>query len=274
MQTSLISDTEDWCVTDRLDSRLKWKIIIGREKGLGLDHRNTPQSVHDLGVTLHSLEKYREAENMHRRALVVREKTLGRDHRDTLQSARDLAGREKPLGIDHRDPLLSVNNVGTTLCGQRKYGEAEDMHRRALEGREKTLGLDHRDMLLSVRNLGVALHFQEKYSEAENMHRRALAGREKTVGIDHRDTLQSANNLDSAWPMKVRPDHRDTLQSANNLIVTLHCQGKYKEAEFMYRRAVTGADSSRARPSSESKNLSPPLDVSLCPGHDGLDVAS
>ncbi|PWW78996.1 hypothetical protein C7212DRAFT_24945, partial [Tuber magnatum] len=48
-----------------------------------------------------------------------------------------LPGRERAPGRDHPDTLQSVNELGTMLHRQGKYGEAEIMHQRALVGREK-----------------------------------------------------------------------------------------------------------------------------------------
>ena len=62
------------------------------------------------------------------------------------------------------------------LDNQRKYKEAEAMHRRALGGCEEVLGHEHPNTLTSISNLGNVLSSQRKYEEADAMHRRAFEG--------------------------------------------------------------------------------------------------
>jgi tetratricopeptide (TPR) repeat protein len=91
-------------------------------KVLGTGHPDTLTSVSNLALVLRDQGKYKEAEEMHRRAL---------------------EGKEKVLGTEHPYTLISVNNLASVLQDQGKYEEAEEMNRRALEGREKVLGLEH-----------------------------------------------------------------------------------------------------------------------------------
>ncbi|KAF3020305.1 hypothetical protein E8E14_013529 [Neopestalotiopsis sp. 37M] len=187
------------------------------------------------------LGKYKEAEQMNRRAL---------------------NGREKALDKDHPDTLISINNLASALQYQGRYEEAEQMNRRALDGREKVLGKDHPDTLLSVDNLALVLNNLGKYEEAEKMNRRALDGQEKVHGKNHPDTLTSVSNLAlvlgnlgkyeeaekinrralGGYEKALGKDHPSTLTSIHNLAGVLRGQGRYEEAEQMFRRAVSGSE--------------------------------
>ncbi|KAJ5692033.1 Tetratricopeptide-like helical [Penicillium macrosclerotiorum] len=211
--------------------------LEGREKVLGLDHKDTLFSIYWLGRCLYQQGQYEEAEPLFRQALEGREKVLGLDHKDTLSSIHDfglclfeqdkneeaeslfrraLEGREKVLGLDHKDTLFSIYCLGCCLYQQGQYKEAESLFRRALEGREKVLRLDHKDTLFSICWLGHCLFEQGQYQEAEPLFRQALEGREKVLGLDHEDTLPSIY-----W-----------------LSLCLFKQGQYQEAEPLFRQAL------------------------------------
>ncbi|KAF3389938.1 Nephrocystin-3 [Talaromyces pinophilus] len=177
-------------------------------------------------------------------------------------AVRAMRVREKVLGIDHPDTLTSINNLGSVLRSQGKYGEAEMMHRRALTSREKLLGIDHPDTVDSINDLGIVLEKQGEYNEAEIEHRRVLAFEEKLEGISHLNTLTAVSNL--AWVLQRQGkygeaeimyqralafrekvlgiDHPDTLSSVNNLGLVLYSQGKYNEAEIMHRRDLASSE--------------------------------
>ena len=80
------------------------------------------------------------------------------------------------------DTLTSVSNLGSVLKRQRKYEEAEAMHRRSLKGREKVLGPEHPYTFISVSNLRSALLRQGKYEEAEELGVKAMETREDAWG--------------------------------------------------------------------------------------------
>ena len=85
---------------------------------------------HILGVKLYGLQKYQEAEGLHRQVVQGREKVLGKEHADTLKSKYCLAN---------------------SLYQQQEYQEAEGLYRQAVQGQEKVLGKKHADTLKSKR---------------------------------------------------------------------------------------------------------------------------
>ena len=94
-----------------------------------------------------------------------------------------MMAREKVLRPEHSDTLISVSNLGSVLERQRKYEEAEAMHRRSLKGREKVLGPEHPYTLISVSNLRSVLLRQGKYEEAEELGVKAMETREDACGV-------------------------------------------------------------------------------------------
>lgn len=67
-----------------------------------------------------------------------------------------LEQEKKVLEPEHPNTLISIKKLGLALDRQRKYGEAEAMHRRALRDRKKVLEPEYPDTLTSI-NLGWVL---------------------------------------------------------------------------------------------------------------------
>ncbi|KAL6406226.1 Kinesin light chain [Ilyonectria robusta] len=226
---------ENWAECQTLDLHID--MIIKKEPGNREDIIRWARLLTNRGWYWRMRGRYKEAEQMNRRALNAREKVFGREHPSTLTSIsnlalvlqhqgkyeeaeqmnrRDLDGCEKVLGREHPDTLTSVNNLAGVLQDQGKHEEAEQINRRALDAKEKVLGREHPSTLTSISDLALVLRAQGKYEEAEQMNRRALDAYEKVLGREHPDTLTSVNNLAGV----------------------LQYQGKYEEAEQMNRRAL------------------------------------
>jgi tetratricopeptide (TPR) repeat protein len=134
-----------------------------------------------------------------------------------LESLAALESQPRPsLGANHRDVGQAFYNLALVYADQRKYGEAEELYKRALAVREQALGASHPDVGQTLHNLALVYWTQGRYSEAEGLYKRALAIREKALGANHRDVGQTLNNL---------------------ALVYLD-QGKYAEAEVLFKRAL------------------------------------
>ncbi|RYP16975.1 hypothetical protein DL765_004817 [Monosporascus sp. GIB2] len=194
----------------------------------------------NMGGSYLMLGKYKEAEEMNRRALFLREAVLGGKHPLTLASMYYLAATfrsqgkyekaeqiyrqvlrlsQEVLDREHNLTFASMNNLALVLSRQGKYAEAEQMHRQALELCQKVLGRKHPDVLTSMNNLALVLNNQGKYKEAEQMHRQALELKEEVLGRKNPETLTSMNNLAGVLP------------SQGN-------QGKHKKAEQIHRQEL------------------------------------
>ncbi|KAF4769135.1 hypothetical protein HAV15_008620 [Penicillium sp. str.  len=195
------------------------RTLLGREKVLGHNDKDTLLSAHWLGISLYHQDRHKNAEDMFRRALQGRENMLGHDHKETLESAfwlghslcdqdqyeeaefmfrRTLQGREQVLGSNNKDTLLFKHWLGVSLCRPDRYEDAETILRRTIRGRERVLGHNHEDTLLSVHWLGVSLYRQNRYQEAEPIFRQAVQGRENVLGHDHVETSRSRKYADQA----------------------------------------------------------------------------
>lgn len=191
-----------------------------------------------VGVILHQLGRYADAEAAFTPALDPCEKTLGPESSE----------------------LLSLcNNLAEALRAQGKFAAGEAEHRAVLERRLKNLGPEHADTLLSRHNLAAALTLQGKLGEAEKEMRETLAARQKTLGPDHADTLATRKNLGSLFGIQGKnkesmaeleavlaiqqrvlgEDHPDTLASHNNRANANLAQGHPAEAETELQSVLT-----------------------------------
>ena len=132
-----------------------------RQQILGLEDKDTAQSLHVLAAQYHCKGDYARAETLYRQALEIRKKVLGLENKDTAQSLYSLA-------------VLYYN--------QRNYGQAEPLYRQALEIRKKVLGENHRDYAACLVNLAGLYQAQGEYAKAEPLYRQALEIRKKSAG--------------------------------------------------------------------------------------------
>ncbi|RDW58641.1 hypothetical protein BP6252_13117 [Coleophoma cylindrospora] len=182
---------------------------------------------------LEGLQKYPEAEKIHRQALLM-EETLGRTHPSTIES---------------------LSNLANMLQRQGNNPEAEQIHRQALRLREEVLGEKHPSTLESLSSLAIVLQNQGKYPEAEQIHRRTLRLREEVLGREHPSTLSTANSLvliHKQWDKAeildtkdievgkamVSAETADILDSMNSLASILRQQGRWKDTEELYSQIV------------------------------------
>lgn len=138
-----------------------------------------------------------------------------------------------------------MNNLAVLYGKRGKYKDAEPLCKRALEIREKVLGNDHPDVAKQLNNLALLcqnqvranyfsiykqlsapgiqfnarIQLQGKYEEVERYYRRALDIYESKLGTDDPNVAKTKNNLASCY-LK---------------------QGKYKEAEILYKQVLTRA---------------------------------
>jgi hypothetical protein len=101
------------------------------------------------------------------------------------------------LGPEHPGTLAAMNNLASSLHGQGKHAEAEQMFRELLPVQRRVLGPEHPYTLTTVTNLANSLHGQGKHAEAERMYREVLDVRRRVLGPEHPDTLAIVSNLAS-----------------------------------------------------------------------------
>ena len=181
--------------------------------------------------------RYADAEPLFKRALAIREKALGPDHPDVARRST------------------------TWLCST-KTRAAMPTPSRSTSARwrseRKALGPDHPDVATSLNNLAVLYHNQGRYADAEPLYKRSLAiQRKRLVPIIPMSRPRSTTWLGSTAPKAATPmPNRSTSArwrsarkrsvpiipmsrfSLNNLAALYDDQGRYADAEPLYKRAL------------------------------------
>ncbi len=207
---------------------------IWRE-ALGDGDRHTLSAINNLGVHLHAMGKFAEAEPLLRDAVAGYRRLLGDDHDETLSSIASLAAvlssrnelsqaevlqrevletRVRRLGPDDPRTLSAQNSMGTLYSRQGRQAEATQQHRLTLDGRRRALGDDHPETISAMSNLGAALLNQGKLAEAEPILREAVERSARTQGDEHPDALQARYILGALLREHGRLDEAEPLLKA------------------------------------------------------------
>ncbi|MGH7180330.1 MAG: tetratricopeptide repeat protein, partial [Tepidisphaeraceae bacterium] len=192
---------------------------------------------HMIGLTLHDLGRYGEAEPILRKALELRRSVLPGPH---AAVARTLQG-------------LSI-----TLQELGKLPEAESLMREALDMRRTVLPAGHTEIADTLSELGYLLHLEGKFADAEVMCREALdLDRQKRppdeLGVAFKLgklgwLLQTEGKFAEAESLcrealeirrrLLRPEHPDISESLNHLAVVFARSGRLAEAEPLFREML------------------------------------
>ncbi|XP_066953578.1 kinesin light chain isoform X23 [Macrobrachium rosenbergii] len=183
------------------------------EKTSGHDHPDVATMLNILALVYRDQNKYKEAANLLNDALAIREKTLGENHPAVAATLNNLA----------------------VLYGKRgKYKEAEPLCKRALEIREKVLGRDHPDVAKQLNNLALLCQNQISQEERRGVPKEELLGKYEEVERYYQRALE-------IYETKLGPDDPNVAKTKNNLASAYLKQGKYKEAEILYKQVLTRA---------------------------------
>ncbi|KAG8561353.1 hypothetical protein GDO81_015325 [Engystomops pustulosus] len=153
------------------------------------------------------------------------------------QALEDL---EKTSGHDHPDVATMLNILALVYRDQNKYKDAANLLNDALAIREKTLGKDHPAVAATLNNLAVLYGKRGKYKEAEPLCKRALEIREKNQGKYEEVEYYYQRALD-IYQTKLGPDDPNVAKTKNNLASCYLKQGKFKQAETLYKEILTRA---------------------------------
>ena len=197
----------------------------------------TLKALANLAMALDYQQRYPEAEQLYREAMVSQQRILGPDHLNTLRASANLAAmlskegrlqeseslqkqtlatRERILGPDHPDTLMSEFNLGELLDKEGRLAEAEALQRRNLASRIRVLGPMHSSTLLAEANLSETLRREGHYAEAEKLARDSFQGQLATLGAQHSSTI-------------------DALKQLGNALTAL---GRYEEAARLFRELI------------------------------------
>lgn len=103
-------------------------------------------------------------------------------YNEAENSLRSALNPAEQFGPEDPRLLLTLEALSAVCSAQRKYAEAEPLHRRALAIREKALGAEHPDVAASLNNLAALFRAQGRAAEAEPLEARAKAIRVKRAG--------------------------------------------------------------------------------------------
>lgn len=182
---------------------------------------------------MHLQENFDEAERLYRRALDMTEKNMGPDH---PSYGRKLGNLAILLEKQVREEGSSMIRLGCTRQQQELYERFLAPPPSSPEPCTPFHNLPHPS--------------QGKGVEAESLYHRALAIMEGKFGTDHPEFGRSLNNLASSLKKQVRRRHGCFGVHVVNIGVCYlvdpslpprlpgASQGKYKEAEPLYRRAL------------------------------------
>jgi tetratricopeptide (TPR) repeat protein len=158
-----------------------------------------------------------------------------------------LAIRETALGANNAAVGESLNNLALVYADQRKYGEAEELYKRALAVREQALGTTHPAVGQTLNNLARVYRDQGKYGDAERLYKRALMVREQALGPSHPDVAATRSDLAAVPSEQGRHEEEETkaegvtpaaAQALHSRGLAAWREGKYSEAEGLYKRAL------------------------------------
>ncbi|KAF2362307.1 Tetratricopeptide-like helical domain [Trinorchestia longiramus] len=183
------------------------------EKTSGHDHPDVATMLNILALVYRDQNKYKEAAHLLNDALAIRKKTLGENHPAVAATLNNLA----------------------VLYGKRgKYKDAEPLCKRALEIRENVLGRDHPDVAKQLNNLALLCQNQISQDERRGVPRDEMIGKYEEVERYYQRALEIYEN-------KLGPDDSNVAKTKNNLASAYLKQGKYKEAEILYKQVLTRA---------------------------------
>jgi tetratricopeptide (TPR) repeat protein len=171
-----------------------------------------------IGTLYERIGQFRNAEEMHRAALVIYRKQFGPDTKETAASLHDLAValiangklaeaeraeeealaiRLRHLGKRNADVATSQNNLAHIYTQVGKLTQAEVLVRDALATRQELFGTNNLDVADSLGNLCIILGDKGQWPESEAMAREVVAMRRKLLAPEHPWVASALNDL--AW---------------------------------------------------------------------------
>lgn len=202
--------------------------------------------LHNLGEIHRVYGQYTTAERRLQQALTLKESLFGPDHpqvartlntlarvqQETGDFAAAAAGYRRALTIWERHPesyaeerAAALTNLGRLCHLQRRYDEAEALHRRALSA---IVPPDPAVEAAILHNLANLYSAQGRFPAAEPLYRRSLDLREATLGAEHpvvatlladyAQALRSNNRTRDARRLESRLQHLTAGQVRDNLL--------------------------------------------------------
>jgi tetratricopeptide (TPR) repeat protein len=159
------------------------------------------------------------------------------------------------LGSEHPVTINSMSNLARLYQDQGWYSKAESLYKDVLLCRKKLLGPKHPDTLIAINNLAEVYRLQGKYREVEPLSKEGLHIRKKVIRRNHTKSPAPVNRLkqDQDQDVKIEQDQKkylhvyeknqgddrvSVLGSINSLAFQYQNQGRYSEAEPLFKEAL------------------------------------
>jgi len=183
---------------------------------LGLDSRETMDTLFAVGELRYYELRFGEAEAAYREAAQRRRAVLGADARDTLEADMAVASacmqqnrfdeaerlfrpalerQQRVLGDDDSLTLNTLNEMSVLYFRQGRYAEGMPFIERAWRLHLKLFGENAPRTLISQGNLADTLAKLKRYDEAEQLFRTAITGQERVLGRQHPTTRRTVAKL-------------------------------------------------------------------------------
>jgi len=183
---------------------------------LGLDSRETMDTLFAVGELRYYEQRFREAEAAYREAAQRRRAVLGADARDTLEADMAVASacmqqnrfdeaerlfrpalerQQRVLGDNDSLTLNTLNEMSVLYFRQGRYAEGMPFIERAWRLHLKLFGENAPRTLISQGNLADTLAKLKRYDEAEQLFRTAITGQERVLGRQHPTTRRTVAKL-------------------------------------------------------------------------------
>jgi serine/threonine protein kinase len=244
-QTLAAQETLAWLLVGGLKSgpegeQLSRETWQTRRQVLGLEHRDTLDSMDTYGTSLAIQKKYEEAEKIYRECLELRARVLGTNH------------------SNHSDFLITLGNLAEVLGEKGNWAEAEKVVREVIDRRTQTGLGKTQDTFANINNLARILIWSDREDEAERMLSSACQRAINIFGPEHPVctlrlqqawalALAGVGDLDKAEKLAAQTlaSHRRVASSPETLARTLLILGRVKvergnldEAEPLLRESV------------------------------------
>ncbi|ESO09063.1 hypothetical protein HELRODRAFT_169000 [Helobdella robusta] len=200
-----------------------------REKTLGSDHQAVAATLNNLAVLYGKRSRYKEAEALCKRALLIREKLLGRDHPDVAKQLNNLALLCQNQGKYEENGGRYKKNGGRYKKNGGRYKKNGGRYKKNGGRYKKNGGRYKKNESMNLNNASImemetVEHGKNNFLEicifhVEKLYKTALEIYEKLNPLDDNSIAKTKNSLASAY-LK---------------------QGKYKQAEELYKEILTRA---------------------------------
>jgi CHAT domain-containing protein/Tfp pilus assembly protein PilF len=171
-----------------------------------------------------------------------------------LAEAKQQESAAKRNGTNNPAYMAALTNLAGANQALGQYAQAAAMFEQVLKGFERNLKADDPTLAQPLSNLGAAYVLLGRYGEAQKLFARALALRKSAPGSNDTDLVYAVNDLANVYRKeasygdaentlkqaldKVTPDTAAQAVTFGNLGRVYEDQGRYPEAEDLYRRAL------------------------------------